>query len=108
MTAPETVKTTEQVSRLITDNVIADSMENVQRNACIYEPVEFAAAMIHMRFAGDKLREGLKPLVTRGMSHLKRNLILEQKSPLNSEAYSSIKLSKTLIFTAEYSFIRHK
>ena len=64
--------------------------------------------MIHMRFAGDKLREGLKSLVTRGMSHLKRNLILEQKSPLNSEAYSSIKLSKTLPFTAEYSFIRHK
>ena len=34
-------------------------MENVQRNACIYGPVEFAAAMIHVRFAGDKLREGL-------------------------------------------------
>ena len=42
------------------------------------------------------------------MSHLKRNLILEQKSPLNSLAYSSINWSKTFSFTAEYSFIRHK
>ena len=49
-----------------------------------------------------------KPPVTRGMSHLKRNLILEQKSPLNSLAYSSINWSKTFSFTAEYSFIRHK
>ena len=39
----ETVKTiTEQVSRLITDNVIADTMGNAQRNACVYGPTEFA------------------------------------------------------------------
>ena len=40
---------------LITDNIIADTMESVQRNACIYGPIGFAAAMIHMRLAGDKI-----------------------------------------------------
>lgn len=57
ITATETVKTiTEQVSRLITDNVIADTMGNAQRNAYIYMgQLSLQAAMIHMRFAGDKI-----------------------------------------------------
>ena len=44
------------------------------------------------------------------MSHLKRNLILEQKSPLNSEAYSVLNCRKPLFSqrnTALYAINEH-
>ena len=112
ITAPETVKTTEQVSRLTTDNVIADNMGNYKEMHVYMGQPNLRPLWSTSDSRATKLQtlttRRPKPPVTRGMSHLKRNLILEQKSPLNSLAYSSINRSKTFSFTAEYSFIRHK
>lgn len=80
ITATETVKTkTEQVSRLITDNVIADTMGNAQRNACIYGPTEFAGRYDPYAICRDKITnlnytKALSPLLREEWVTLKGTL----------------------------------